>query len=730
MFQRFCLSFLVCALAASAAPRPEEAAARAKAALAGLPLRFEANEGQWNSEVRYAARSASGTLFLTERGPAMAADGRRVDISLLNGNAAARLEALEQLPVRTNYFVGKPDQWRRGVSNFARVAYRSVYPGIDVVYYGNQDQLEYDFVLQAGADPNAIRIQFRGADRVRLTAEGNLAVESGDARFVQKKPLIYQQDPHTAKRHAVAGRYEVRADGVVRLKLEGYDRGRPLVIDPVVTYATFLGGSSTDVITCVGADGIGYMYVAGYTNSNNLPQAGTQVQAGYATGLDGFVAVLDPNFTGPQTLVYLTYLGGSRDDSITAMRVDPTGVIYVTGTTTSSDFPLAGANVQTTLALSASSTSSVFPTDAFVTILSTQGLQYSTYYGGTGNETPHGITVDGQGFIYILGTTTSTDLPATANAYSSGLSGPSDIFLAEIDRNSTTLVYGSYLGGEGSDDGRGVAVGSNGLVYFVASTNSQAFPITGPSYRNALSGFENLAIGILDLTQPGTNSLIYSTYLGGSMVDEARQMKLDSKGKLLITGYTLSPDFPVTLTAMQPQYGGNGNAFVIRVNPGAPAASFLEYSTYLGGSGGDVGYDMVSDATGAIYATGYTLSSNFPVTADAVQGFGKGIEAFLVKFDPTVSGSAALRYGTYLGGTGVNVGNGIAFLPNGNIFMGGYTSGDFSVPTLQNSFNGGASDGFIVVFQQTPVAPTRPSITNRRPTRRFDSVAESSSRLE
>lgn len=700
--QRIFLSSFVCAVSALAASHPTPGIPQAQAALAGLPLRFETNQGQWNPEVLYAARSGEGNLFLTGQGPVLAGTQRRVEFSLLGGNRTPRLEPLDQLPARTDYYVGRREQWRRGISNFARVAYRSVYPGIDAIYYGTQEKLEYDFVVQPGADPNSIRLQFRGADRIHITSEGDLSVEAGGSEFVQKRPVIYQADPVTAARRPVQGRYRLLANGVVTVKLGRFDRSLPLVIDPVVTYSVFLGGASTDVINAVTTDAAGFVYVAGYTYSSNLTEVGPSVESAYSTGADAFVAMIDPNFTGAASLVYLTYLGGGRDDFANAILVDASGMIYVTGKTTSSDFPLAGANVQTTLALSTTSTSSVFPFDAFVTLIRpASGLAYSTYYGGTGNETPNGIALDQLGQIYILGTTDSTDLPVTANSFQAALSGITDVFLAVINVNSTALVYGTYIGGENDDDGRGLAVGPTGLVYFTASTYSQQFPMAGASYRTSLPGLEGVVVGVMDLTQSGSAALTYSTYLGGSVVDEVRGLSLDRQGRLLLTGWTLSNDFPVTFNAMQGVYGGAGNAFVLRVNPAAQPAAFLEYGSFIGGSGGDVAYGVTSDPYGNLYVTGYTESSDFPVTTSQ---YGSGIDAFLVEIDPNAAGSKALLFGTYVGGTGTHVGTGVVVGPLGAVYMAGYTGPDFAPPGLQNGYLGGGSDGFVMVFKQFQIS--------------------------
>jgi hypothetical protein len=686
---------------AAAPPAPEVVKAQAKAALGRLPLRFEANQGQWSADVRYAARTGGGALLLTERGPALLGGARRVDIAMLHGNRKPRIEALNPMRAKTNYFVGSRERWRTGVENFTRVVYRSVYRGIDIVYYGNQNQLEYDFVLRPGAEPQSIRMRFRGAESVELTADGELAVKAGGAEFVQKRPLVYQEDPQTGVRRPVEGRYELLARGTVGLRLSSYDRSRSLVIDPVVTYSLFVGGSGADVINAVATDSLGFIYVAGSTSNGTLLPYGNAEQPNYSAGLDGFIAKFDPNFGGDATWVYFTYLGGGRDDVITAMLIDSVGNMDVTGTTTSSDFPVGGYAVQSSLALSTTSTSSVFPTDAFVTIINTNdGLEYSTYYGGTNNETPNAIARDASGLIYISGSTMSGDLPVTQNAFQTVLWGPSDIFVAVIDPTSTAPVYATYVGGEGADDGRGMVVAPNGLVYFVASTYSQLFPIVGYVYGGSPHGIENLILGAIDITQQGPASLVMTTYIGGSVLDEVRSMTMDPNGKLWLTGWTLSPDFPVTGNALQRTFSGSAMGFAMRVNPTALPTAFLEYSTFLGGSVTDIAYNLILDPAGNIWVTGYTMSPDFPVTPDALQAqYGNGIEAFLMKINPAVAGPKGLLYGTFLGGPGTHVGKGLALTPGGSVFIGGYTTADLSLPASLNIYNGGASDGFVAVFK-------------------------------
>jgi hypothetical protein len=645
--------------------------------------------------VRFAARSDSESIYLTTQGPALSAQGRRVDISLVNANPSPMIEPLDQLPGRVDYYVGSRAKWRAGVPQFARVAYRSVLPGIDVVYYGKRDQLEYDLILQPGADPRAIRWKLRGAEHVGLTPDGDLLVESGGATFLQKRPFLYQQNG------PVPGRYILLPHGIAGVQVDAYDRSQPLVIDPVLAYGTFLGGMYTDVLNALQLDSQGRMVVVGSTTGNDLPA--NYYQAGIDGETNCFVAIVWPQITGAPSLWRLTYLGGSSNDACTAVAIDSSDNVYVTGTTTSQNFPLAGNSVQSALTLSASETT--FESDIFVSAFNfniPEDLFYSTYYGGSGGDTPNAIAIDQNGLIYVLGTTASTDFPVTANAYASVLWGPSDVFILQLSLNGTSALYASYIGGESYDDGRGLVIAPSGLVYFAASTFSTEFPLAGQSYLSNLQGTENIIIGVMDLTQTGSSGLVYATYYGGSVSDEVRNIVFDSQGRLLLTGWTLSPDFPVTSTAMQSQASPNGNAFASRLNVLGGRANFLNYSTVVGGSGGDVAYGIASDASGSIYLAGYTLSTDFPVTSDAVQTqYQNGVEAFLVKFNPSVAGMAALQYGSYFGGTGIHVATGLAVGPNG-IYLTGYTGEDQQTTSssFQPTYGGGYSDGFAFFLQQ------------------------------
>jgi hypothetical protein len=693
---RFALS-LCAALTLAAAPR-EAALTQAKAALAQTPLRFEANQGQWDPAVLYAARSGGYELMFTASGPALTLPGsHRVDISLPNSNPAPAIEAIGKLPTRTDYFVGARENWHTNIANYSRIRYAAVYPGVDVVYYGRQNQLEFDFVLQPGADPRAIRLRFRGAKHLSITAEGDLAFEFGNGRMLQKKPLIYQEDPLTSARSEIRGRYVMVARNVVGLRVDGYDRKRPLVIDPTLVYCTYLGGSGSDQINAVQVDSQGHLYIAGSTTTGDLLATNGAYSTTFASATSIFVAIIDIVPGSGYPVLYLSYIGGGGLDIPLSMAVDAQENVYLTGTTTSTNFPMTVNAVQTTGAGSVVA--------AFVLELNPFGLSggvslvYSTFLGGTtGDSSGNGIAVDRHGLIYVIGSTKATDFPLTDSAYLSVTWGPQDAFLCQIDPNAGVLNYSTYLGGELADQGRSIAVAPNGLVYFAVTTTSTEFPMAGYAYSYNLTAPIGIVIGVMDMTKVGADSLVYATYFGGSDIQEVRGIAFDSAGRLLVTGYTLATDFPVTPDAFQPKPGGNGDAFVSVVNPlGWP---FLVYSTYLGGSQGEVAYGIAGDSTGNIYVTGYTLSPDFPTTSDAFEPqWGGGIDLFLTKLKPGVPGPAGLQSSTYIGQKGVYSPTALALGRDGSIFLVGW--GGVGLPSSANAlqgYGGGLSDGFLMVL--------------------------------
>lgn len=679
------------------AAAPDANLARGKAAFSQLPLRFEANRGQFDPSVRYAARGGGYDLLFRNQGASLRfGPSKTVDITLPGANPKASIQGLNPMRARTNYLVGSRDNWHTDVANFAQLQYSQVYPGVDLIYYGSNNRLEYDFVLAPGADPGAIRMRFHGAGTLRVTREGDLEYKGADGVMVQQRPVIYQED--AAGRRQIAGRYKLVSRDTVALRVAGYDRRHKLVIDPILSYSTYLGGSQNDVINSVQLGPKGLVYMCGSTQTQDIPAINGAFNNNNAGLTDIFLAILDPSQQGNGQLVYFSYLGGSSVDICLALAVDKNGVAYMTGTTNSTDFPMAGNSVQTL--------GPAVVTEAFVAAIDPSqygmvSLIYSTFLGGqTGANSGNAIALDPAGNMYIAGNTASSDFPVTDSAYAGVLYGPSDAFLTELTLYSSTILYSSYLGGENQDNGNGVAVAANGQVYVAVTTDSNMFPLAGPSYKSNNSGGYDVAVALFDVTQSGAQSLVYSTYIGGSSNDVVRGVALDPQGNLLITGYTLSGNFPVTSDAAQFSYAGNGDVFVAAVNAMTPS-SFLKYSTFLGGTDGDVAYGVASDPSGNIYVTGYTLSADFPITSNAPQPhWGQGIDIFITKITPHVAGPGALQYSTYLAGATVNTGLSLAVGPDGTAYAAGQTGGELptSSNAAQGGFNGGRSDGFLAIL--------------------------------
>jgi hypothetical protein len=675
-----------------------------------LPLQFEANRGQTHNDVRFLSRAAGYGLYLTSDEAVLVLskpktqDSVALRMSLVGAARKPAVSGLDELPGKSNYFIGKdPSKWRGNVPTYAKVHYRNVYPGIDLVYYGNQRQLEYDLVVTPGADPKKIVLGFKGADKLGIDAQGDLVLHTKGGDIRQHKPVVYQEIGGSRKQ--IDGRYLIKGRNRVGFKLAAYDRGRPLVIDPVLAlaYSTYLGGSFGDEGSGIAVDAAGNAYVTGDTGSINFPTTpGAFNTTTNGQSAQAFVTKLDP--TG-STLVYSTYLGGSGGASGTGIAVDSQGNAYVTGTTLSTDFPTTAGAFQTT---------SRGSTEVFVTKLDPTGsaLVYSTYLGGTGQDTGAGIAVDGSGSTYVTGTTASSDFPTTSGAAQPVFAGPGatvngvsgDAFVTKLDPTGSTLAYSTYLGGADRDVGSGIAVDATGKAYVTGATESVAFPTTPGAFQPIFGGGVDAFVTKIDPTAVGPSSLVYSTYLGGILEDEGSGITVDAAGNAYVTGDTNSVNFPTTAGALQPTFGGGFNdAFVAKLNPSALGPLSLVYSTYLGGSAVDVSSAIAVDTGGNMYVTGGTSSPNFPTTAGAFQStLGGGGDAFVTKIDPTAVGPQCLVYSTYLGGSGLDGGAGIAVDAGGNAYVTGETrtgtaADDF--PTTAGAFQttfGGNMDAFVV----------------------------------
>ncbi|HEV3279964.1 MAG TPA: SBBP repeat-containing protein, partial [Terriglobia bacterium] len=522
----------------------------------------------------------------------------------------------------------------------------------------------------------------------RVNEAGELVIQTGAGEVELRRPEAYQGEGGGRRRVAVS--YVRRGDGEIRLKVGAYRRDRALTIDPVLVYSTYLGGSGGDVGYGIGVDSLGDAYVAGVTNSTDFPTA-TPEQGSSGGNGDAFVSKLNPDGSG---LVFSTYLGGSGSDSAAAVAVDSKGDVLVTGQTTSTDFPIAPqpstGSPNSPVAFQASYGGSG---DAFVAELPSTGnlLTYSSYLGGSGADFGQGIAVDSTGNAYVTGSTQSPDfpIPAGTTPFQSTIAGSSDAFITKVNFSGTALVYSTYLGGSQADTGQEVQVDSSSNAYVAGYTFSTNFPTLNP-IQAANGGNADAFITELD---PTGAALAFSTYYGGTDQDRAFGLALDTSANIYICGNTLSSDFPTTANVFQPnsKYGGNGNAFVLKLNTGGKSVS---YSTLLGGTGGDQANGIAVDSMGDAAVAGYTQSSDFPTVNafQAILGLSGGsscgtqvcADAFVTEFNPTASQAL---YSSFLGGAGADFGQGIAIDSTGDLYVTGSTS-SINFPAVATAYQG------------------------------------------
>jgi Beta-propeller repeat len=662
-------------------------AALCNTARAATPVRFEPNRGQWDPGVRFMARGRGHGLALTDHGATLALVRTRgggirrappafeqATVTMrLSGARAVAPVGLERLPGTSSYFIGRdPARWASGVEGFARARYGQPAPGIDLVFYGAPEgRLEYDLVLAPGVEPATVGLVFEGAESLRIEGGDAVVALPGGGQLRQPPPVAYQDDG--ARRTLVQARYLRRGDGTLGFQVGPYDRRRALVIDPALVYSTYLGGSSSDAAFGVAADAAGNAYVTGYTASANFPVTGAGLP--HAGNVDLFISKVSPS----GALLYSTYLGGSGEEVGLGIAVDATGSAYVTGYTGSSDFPVVsafqatragGADVFVAKVNPAGSAlvystylggvaddlgqgiavdaagrayvtgqtfSSGFPRsaplqgtfggerDAFVTKLASAGnaLLYSTFLGGSFDDFGQAIAVDGSGNAYVGGYTFSPDFPTAAALKPTGAAGFfADAFVSKINGAGLTLVYSTYLGGSADDQAYGLAIDASGSVTIAGYTSSTDFP-TVSAVRSSFQGGNT--DGFVSTLNPAGSALVHSTYLGGSG-DDLIYAVASGGGRTHVTGYTTSPDFPLTHDPVQAAPGGGYDAFAASLVPGT-----LAMSTYLGGSGTD--YGLATAASGlSFFVVGQTDSVNFRTVSAMQPAPGGGDDAFVARF--------------------------------------------------------------------------------------------------
>ena len=639
-----------------------------------LPIAFEVNRGQAPAQFGFVSRSEQYAVSLSATRVEWASAKSHVAAVLEGARAAAAAEPESPLPGIVNYVRGRNQKdWLLNIPTYSRALYRGIYPGIDVVYYGQEGRLEYDFLVAPGASPQRIRMRYEGASAVRLSLEGDLLLETAAGTIRQQKPVAYQDNAGT--RQAIAARYVLQGN-TVRLELGRYDRSKALVIDPPLTWATYSSFRSTTTdVSAVATDVAGNVYVTGY----EISPLG-----------DADCVVAELNRAGTAVL-FRTLLAGSGDDAGYAITLDAAGNIYVTGQTDSNDFPSTNS-VQGLAGLGI---------DAFAAKLDRTGkVLYSTFLGGSLTDVGYALALDLSNNLYVTGGTQSPDFPHTGNAYQSALGGGIDSFVSMFDP-SGNLIYSTYFGGNADDVAYGIAVDLGYSVYLTGTTTSSNFPVTASALQSHGAGrIDGFVTKLAVFGAP-----LYSTYFGGSGDDSPAAIVLDSAGAAYVAGTTNSTNFPVT-SSFQNVFNGQKDIFAFKLNP---AGSQLVYSTYLGGSGTDTASGLALDGNGSLYIAGRSDSEDFPTVnafAPSRKGVANGIVAAL---SPTGN---SLQFSTYLGGSGVDSANALALnCATGLSVAGNTASTDFPVTAgaMQSAFGLNSQDGFVASLGLSPIIPAIPA---------------------
>ena len=687
-------------MAAASVPVPHE-----------LPMVFEENLGQAADNVQFLARSKGYTVFFTPTEAVLILRSNGDDeagdnsVSLLRmrpigKRKTPRLVGEALLPGKVNYFVGEQANWKKGLRLYGQLRYEGIYPGIDLVFYGNRGHLEYDFIVAPGADPDLVSIEFDGALSTSIGPAGDLLLGTSTGVLTMRRPVAWQGKG--ADRRRVPAGFYLERGGKVGFALGDWDRSRELSIDPILDYSSFLGGGSGDEAYDVAIGPTGDLYVAGKTLSTDFPQvsacADCVANSTIPLAHDAFVARIDPSLTGAASLVYASYLGGGDTDWGLGIAVDSSGSAFVTGKTDSSNFPTAsqvGNPFQDN-----SHGSQGF--EAFVTKLSPDGsaIVYSTLLGRASTQ-GSAVAVDSSSRAWVVGSTTSSEFFPVNGAVQGSLNGEGDAFLTVFNADGTDVVASTFLGGAGFEEGLGVALDSLGAAWVVGRTTSVDFPVTQDAWRSAKSpaglGINNGFASRIELVGGATLQLDRSTYIPGGTIIANGVAPLAS-GAVYVTG---TVDFPGGFTVtggVQQAYGGGGDGFLLKL---APTAGSLEWGSYIGGNGVDGAFAVAADAAGNATVVGTPNSSDFPVERAFQPSYGGGgSDAFVSRFH---SSGSALVYSTFLGGSNDDQGKGVTLDGNARAYLAGISSSsDFSVSgSAAQSTNAGLSDAFVAVISDS-----------------------------
>lgn len=701
------LFLILCLFAMPASAKPLSAKkAKVAAKLMGSQMLFESNQGQTDAQVKYLSRGMGYTLFLTgDEAVLVPAKGDVVRLKIAGANRDAKVAGESKAETITNYFIGNdPTKWQTNVANFERVRYSNIYSGIDLLYYGNQSTLEHDFVVAPNADPKQIKMQVNGAKSLRIEKNGDLIIVTKSGELRMQKPHVYQE---RAKRDRVeiASKFALVGKNQIGFELGSYDRSKELVIDPVLNYSTYLGGSANTVAKAIAVDSTGAAYITGDTSSTSFPPATATTQGPRGGTSDIFVAKMN---AGGSALTYLSIVGGALADTAAGIAVDANGKAHVAGTTLSGAFPTASAQ-DTTLGTQ----------DGVVFRLSANGasLEYSTFFGGTNStESLQGIALDATGNIYVVGTTNdqSNQFPDTANAFDRAGSG-TDAFLTKLDPTANTSgnLYSGFIGGSGNETGAAIAVVNSSTVIVAANIPDNNFTVAGSPTQSSSGGGQDALIVVVNPTNAASAaaSHVASSYLGGSGTDTVTALAVDGSGNIYVAGSTASANFPNT-SAIQSSQDTGTEAFVTKLTP----ALVRSFSTYLGSDGTDIANAIAVDGSNNIYVAGETTSTATQTAAPtqlfgAVNSFdatlGGTKDGFVVKIN---SANTAFDYATYFGGSGnADIIRGLAVDSNGAVYITGETDSNdlnFTASALQTAQVAAVTNAFVAKLAANANATT------------------------
>ncbi len=724
-----------------------------------IPLYFITNKGQVNKQAKFYAKTSRYTLWLTKEGlifdgikrkentKSEFRDPKQIqnikfeipkqkiknnskeksstfqrDVSRLmfiNANKNSEILPLIETKLKVNYFKGNdPSRWVGNIPTSQAVLYKNLYKNIDLKVYGIEKQIEYDWIVRPGSNPEDIRFEYKNVKYTQIDKDGNLVITTKFGKLFHKKPVSYQQvhleadnracpsGTETENKKPVNVTFKKVGENTYGFEVGDYDKGQILIIDPLVlVYSSYLGGNNADYSYSIAVDSSGYVYVTGDTYSTDFPILNQYMNVPGGSHNDVFVTKIDPTQSGSSSLLYSTYLGGGNSDQGQGIAVDSSGYAYVTGFTYSTDFPTLNQYQ------GAQSGWDSFITKLDTTQSGTASLLYSTYLGGNDWDYGYDIDVDSSGYAYITGFTYSTDFP-TLNQYQADQGGI-DVFVTKLDTTqsgSACLLYSTYLGGGSDDRGYGIAVDNSDNAYVTGDTFSTDFPILN-QYQADQGGID-VFVTKLDTTQSGTASLLYSTYLGGLSRDRGTDIAVDSSGYVYVTGDTVSTDFPI-LNQYQADPGDSYyDVFVTKLDTTQSGTASLLYSTYLGGGFDDTGYGITVDSSGYVYVTGFTRSTDFPILNQYQADPGDNdYDAFITRLDVTKSGTASLLYSTYLGGGATDWGRSIAVDSSGYVYVAGYTdSTDFPTRNQYQTDPGdGNNDPFVTKLTVSTLKVTSPN---------------------